>query len=64
MFDPLDPLDPFTLETVFPGSISGEAEVRCPQCGRWLTVPVNDPMGKESYCCAKCGAAFEVDWGN
>jgi hypothetical protein len=32
-------------------------------CGELLTVPVDDPMGEESYPCGKCGGEFDADWG-
>ena len=60
MFD--DPLfdDLVFYELCFPGAVTGSTEVECPHCNELLTVPVNDPMGEESY---QCSAAFEVDWG-
>jgi DNA-directed RNA polymerase subunit RPC12/RpoP len=59
----LDPDDPRLYELMFPGAISGEAEVRCPHCGALLTVPVNDPTGSEKYACASCQKQFVVNWG-
>ena len=59
----LDPDDPLLYELCFPGAISGEAEVHCPHCDALLTVPVEDPMGKERYRCATCGQPFVVNWG-
>ncbi|MEO2047809.1 MAG: hypothetical protein ABGX16_14700, partial [Pirellulales bacterium] len=50
----------------FPGAVTGSTDVECPHCGELLTVPVDDPMGEESYqCCecCECGGAFKVDWG-
>ena len=37
--------------------------VKCPHCGELLTVPVNDPMGEESYQCCECNGVFDADWG-
>ena len=59
----LDPTDPWLYELCFPGAISGEAEVHCPQCGRMLTVAVDDPMGSQTYRCSECQALFKVNWG-
>ena len=56
----LDPDDLINYELCFPGAITGSTEVECPHCSELLTVPVEDPMGTESY---QCSGAFEVDWG-
>jgi transposase-like protein len=58
-----DPFDPWIYEICFPGAVSGETEVTCPHCGTLLTVPVDDPMGRQTYRCAECGKKFSVDWG-
>ncbi|PAY20979.1 hypothetical protein CKO51_02720 [Rhodopirellula sp. SM50] len=55
--------DLINYELSFPGAVSGSAEVECPNCGELLTVPVDDPMGTESYQCCECGGDFVVDWG-
>ena len=56
--DPWDDL--INYELCFPGSVTVSTEVQCPDCNELLTVPVDDPMGCESYeCCGK----FKVDWG-
>jgi DNA-directed RNA polymerase subunit RPC12/RpoP len=55
--------DMINYEVCFPGAVTGATEVRCPHCGELLTVPVNDPMGQESYQCCQCGGDFDVDWG-
>ena len=49
-------------ELCFPGAVAGSTEINCPHCGELLTVPVNDPMGDQSYQCSECSGAFEVDW--
>ena len=59
----LDPDDLINYELIFPGAVTGSTEVECPHCDELLTVPVNDPMGEESYQCCQCGGAFDVDWG-
>ena len=49
-------------ELCFPGAVTGSTEINCPHCGELLTVPVNDPMGQESYQCSECSeccGAFE-----
>ena len=51
--------DFLAYEVYFPGGVTGETELDCPYCGELLTVPVNDPMGEESYQCCECGGAFE-----
>lgn len=56
--------DVITYELCFPGAITGEAEINCPYCSEWITVPVDDPMGLESYQCNACQDVFDVDWGN
>jgi hypothetical protein len=58
----LDPLAPCLYELRFPGAVSGEAEVTCPQCGRLLTVPVDDPMGSHTCRCSECSTLFKVNW--
>ena len=58
-----DPSDPWLYELCFPGAVSGEAEVTCPACGALLTVAVDDPMGSQTYQCAKCEVVFRVNWG-
>ena len=45
----LDPDDLINYELIFPGAVTGSTEVECPHCGELLNVPVNDPMGEESY---------------
>lgn len=58
-----DPSDPWVYELCFPGAISGEAEVNCPQCSALLTVAVDDPMGSQTYRCSECQTVFKVNWG-
>jgi hypothetical protein len=60
----LDPLDPLIYEFCFPGGLTGETEISCPLCKTLLTVPVNDPLGEESYLCCQCQKGFVVDWAN
>jgi DNA-directed RNA polymerase subunit RPC12/RpoP len=61
----MDPwYDLINYELCFPGSVTGSTEVECPLCGELLTVPVDDPMRKESYQCCKCSRSFDVDWGD
>ena len=60
----LDPLDPLIYEFCFPGGLTGETEIRCPLCKTLLTVPVNDPLGEESYQCCKCHKGFVVNWAS
>ena len=55
--------DLINYELCFPGVVTGSTEVECPYCGELLTVPVNDPMGEESYQCCECGGNFDLDWG-
>lgn len=55
--------DLINFELCFPGAVTGSTELKCPHCNEVLTVPVNDPMGTESYRCCQCGSEFEVDWG-
>jgi hypothetical protein len=50
-------------ELCFPGAVLGSTEVKCPHCGELLTVPVEDPIGQDSYQCRECGGKFDVDWG-
>jgi hypothetical protein len=59
-----DPLfdDLVFYELCFPGAVTGSTEVECPHCGELLTVPVNDPLGEESYQCCKYAGQFAVDW--
>jgi DNA-directed RNA polymerase subunit RPC12/RpoP len=59
----LDPDDLINYELCFPGAATGEAEINCPHCSELVTVPVDDPMGDQSYQCSKCGGAFDVVWG-
>ncbi len=59
----LDPDDIIAYELCFPGAVTGATEINCPYCRELLTVPVDDPMGEESYQCRQCSGAFEVDWG-
>lgn len=54
--------DLLSYEICFPGSVTGSAELNCPYCGELLTVPVEDPMGRESYQCCECSGSFDVDW--
>jgi hypothetical protein len=28
-----------------------------------LTVPVDDPMGSQTYNCCECNTVFKVNWG-
>jgi uncharacterized C2H2 Zn-finger protein len=63
MYWMFDPLDPWLYEICFPGAVSGEAEVNCPKCGVVLTVPVDDPMGSQTYRCGSCDTVFTVNWG-
>ena len=58
----LDPDDLINYELCFPGAVTGAAEVSCPHCGELLTVPVDDPMGEQSYQCGECNGEFSVDW--
>ena len=51
-------------ELCYPGAVTGSTEVECPHCDELLTVPVDDPMGEESYQCCECGGGFDVDWGS
>ena len=55
--------DLINYELCFPGVVTGSTNVECPHCAELLTVPVNDPMGEESYQCFECGGGFDVDWG-
>ncbi len=55
--------DLINCELCFPGAVTGSTEVECPHCGELLTVPVDDPMGEQSYQCCECGGGFDVDWG-
>ena len=58
----LDPSDPWIYEICFPGAISGQTEITCPNCKTLLTVPVNDPIGTETYECCTCKVVFTVNW--
>jgi len=58
----LDPDDLIAYELCFPGAVTGATEVNCPHCDELLTVPVNDPMGEQSYQCGECSGEFSVDW--
>ena len=60
----LDPDDIINYELCFPGAVTGSTEVECPHCGELLTVPVDDPMGEESFQCCEGGGTFDVDWGD
>ena len=55
--------DLINYELCFPVAVTGSAEVECPHCGVVLTVPVNDPMGQDTFQCCECGGDFDVDWG-
>lgn len=59
MFDPDDFIN---YELCFPGAVTGETEIKCPYCLELLTVPVNDPLGEESYVCCECSGVFDVNW--
>ncbi len=37
--------------------------LECPHRGELLTVPVDDPMGQDTFQCCECGGEFDVDWG-
>ena len=58
-----DPMDPWMYEICFPGAISGEAEVGCPECSTVLTVAGDDPIGSQTYRCSQCETVFKVNWG-
>ncbi len=58
-----EPDDPLLYELCFPGALFGETEIECPHCGELLTVPVEDPLGQDSFRCCECQGAFDVDWG-
>ncbi len=55
--------DLINYELCFTGAVTGSTEVECPHCGESFTVPVNDPMGEESYQCCEFSGGFDVDWG-
>ena len=38
------------------------AEINCPHCGELRILPVDDPMGEQSYQCGECTGEFSVDW--
>lgn len=59
MFDPEDLIN---FELCFPGSLTGETEIECPYCRELLTVPVDDPLGEDTFACCECGGVFEVNW--
>lgn len=59
----IDPDDFIDYELCFPGAMTGETEINCPHCNQLLTVPVDDPMGVDSFRCCQCHGAFQVDWG-
>jgi len=42
---------------------TGSTGVECPHCGELLTVPVDDPIGEESFQCSECSGVFDVNWG-
>ncbi len=54
----------WNYELALPGSITGQGDVACPNCGTALVVPVEDPNEKQNYQCQRCLGAFEVDWAN
>lgn len=37
--------------------------LECPHSDELLTVPVDDPMGQDTFQCCECGGGFDVDWG-
>jgi len=53
----------WAYELCLPGSITGQGDVACPNCGTNLVVPIEDPNGTQSYQCQRCLGAFEIDWG-
>ena len=55
--------DLWAYEIAIPGSITGQGDVACPNCGTDLVVPIEDPNGIQSYQCQRCLGAFEVEWG-
>ena len=54
----LDQDDLINYELCFPGAVTGSKEVECQHCGEVLTVPVDDPMGEESYQCSAFKCSF------
>ena len=52
----------FNYELGFPGAVTGSTEVDCPHCEELLTVPVDDPMGRDTFQCSECCGNFDVDW--
>ena len=56
----LDPRDAFAFED--PGYLMAR---RCFEAtgATLLTVPVDDPMGSQTYRCAECQTVFKVNWG-
>ena len=55
--------DLIAYELCFPGAVTGSTEVDCPHCDEQLTVPVDDPMGQDTFQCCQCGGGFDVDSG-
>ena len=55
--------DLVNYELCFPVAVAGSTEVECPHCEEFLTVPVDDPMGQDTFQCSECGGNFDVDWG-
>jgi len=55
--------DLINYELCFPGAVTGSTDVECPHCGEVLTVPVDHPMGQDTFQCGQCGCNFDVDWG-
>ncbi len=49
-------------EICFPGAVTGSTEVKCPHCVELLTVPVDDPMGQDTFQCRQYGGNVDVDW--
>ena len=54
--------DLLNYELCFPGAVTGSTEVECPHCDELLTVPVDDPMGEDTFQCCDCGGEFDVNW--
>ena len=55
--------DLINYELCVPGAVTGSTEVECPHCGELLTVPVDAPMGRDTFQCCECAGGFDVDWG-
>jgi transcription elongation factor Elf1 len=53
--------DLINYELCFPGAVTGSTEVECPRCDELLTVPVDDPMGQDTFQCSECSGNFDVD---